>query len=218
MSTPSDLPPPVNHVFVDFENVHEVDPALIGTKTVHFTLLLGARQTKLDVGLVEKLMEHAAAVELIRLTSSGKDALDFALSYYLGRKALGDPTAYFHIVSKDKGYDPLIEHLRSRHINVHRHNDFSTLTFSHKAKETPATTKREPSAAHDVLSQVLERLRKNVANRPKKKATLLSHLKSTLGKDATTVDAARMFERLRQAGHVRIGDKEALTYHVELNG
>ena len=58
MSTASDVPPPMNHVFVDFENVHEVDAALIGTKAVSFTLLLGARQTKLDVGLVEKMMKH----------------------------------------------------------------------------------------------------------------------------------------------------------------
>jgi hypothetical protein len=113
MFASTDLPPPMNHVFVDCENVHEVDAALIGTKAVSFTLLLGAKQTKLDAALVQKLLEHAATVELIRLTSSGKNALDFALSYYLGRKVLGDPTAYFHVVTKDKGYDPLIEHLRS---------------------------------------------------------------------------------------------------------
>ena len=64
----------MNHVFVDFENVHEVDPALFGAKSVSLTLLLGARQTKLDAALVEKLLEHAASVQLVRLTSSGKNA------------------------------------------------------------------------------------------------------------------------------------------------
>ena len=48
----NDLPPPVNHVFVDFENVHEIDLAAIGSKGVSFTLLLGSRQTKLDVTVV----------------------------------------------------------------------------------------------------------------------------------------------------------------------
>ena len=124
------LPPPVNHVFVDFENIHEIDLAVIGTKTVHFTLLLGSRQTKLDVALVEKLLHHAATVELIRLTSAGKNALDFILSYYVGRAAVADPTGHFHIVSRDAGFDPLIEHLRSKHIRAHRHEGFTTLTFS----------------------------------------------------------------------------------------
>jgi hypothetical protein len=214
MSPSTDLPPPMNHVLVDCENVHEVDPSLIGAKAVSFTLLLGAKQTKLNAVLVEKLLEHAAAVELIRLSSGGKNALDFALSYYLGRKVLADPTAYFHVITKDKGYDPLIEHLRSRHINARRHDDFSTLTFSHKAREAQAVTKVEPACAEDGLIQVLERLRKNVTNRPKKKATLLSHLKSNLGKDATEADAARVFEKLRKAGHVELGDRGAITYRV----
>jgi hypothetical protein len=35
--------------------------------------------------------------------------------------------ANFHLTSKDTGYDPLIEHLRSRNIHAQRHNDFTTL-------------------------------------------------------------------------------------------
>src|SRR5690348_12675700 len=125
----TDLPPPVNHVFVDFENVHEIDLAVIGSKTVAFTLLVGARQTKLEVSLVEKLFEHAVSVRFVRLTSPGRDALDFTLAYYVGRAVAADPTGYFHIVSKDGGYDPLITHLRSRHISARRHDSFATLTF-----------------------------------------------------------------------------------------
>jgi hypothetical protein len=92
--------------------------------------LYGPKKAKFDVAVVQKLIEHAASVQLVRLTSSGRDALDLTLAYYLGRCVLADPTAYFHIVSKDKGFEPLVEHLRSQHINARRHDDFSTLTFS----------------------------------------------------------------------------------------
>src|SRR5882724_3065157 len=122
----TDLPPPINHVFVDFENVHKIDLAVIGAKAVSFTLLVGPRQTKLDVALVEKLFEHAVSVQLVRLTSSGRNALDFALAYYVGRAVAADPTGYFHIVSKDAGYAPLIKHLRSRHISARRHDSCLT--------------------------------------------------------------------------------------------
>ncbi len=50
----------MNHVFVDFENVHQVDLTLIGAKAVSFTLMAGPKQTKLDSDLVEKLMAHSA--------------------------------------------------------------------------------------------------------------------------------------------------------------
>lgn len=214
MPASNEIAPPLNHVFVDFENVHQIDVSVIGTKSVKFTILLGAKQIKLDAGLVEKLMEHAASVQLIRLASSGKNALDFALAYYMGRAVSANPAAYIHIVSKDTGFDPLIEHLRSRHIHAHRHDSFATLTFSGTAKGAAVASKAEPAGPEETLNRVLEHLRKNVANRPKKKKTLLSHLKSQLGKDATDADASGLLEKLRKAGHVSIGDKDAVTYHV----
>lgn len=125
----------MNHVFVDFENVHQVDLALIGAKSVSFTLMVGPKQTKLDSDLVEKLMAHSASVQLVKLKSPGKNALDFALAYYLGRAALADPTGYFHIVSKDGGFDPLIEHLRARHLHVSRHASCAELTFTWPGKK-----------------------------------------------------------------------------------
>lgn len=138
----------MNHVFVDFENVHQVDLTLIGAKSVSFTLLVGPQQSKLDSGLVEKLMEHSASVRLVKLKSKAKNAVDFALAYYLGRAALADPTAYFHIISADKGYDPLIEHLRERHVNVRRHDACGNLTFSWEGKKVVSSepVKAEPVA------------------------------------------------------------------------
>jgi hypothetical protein len=196
----------MNHVFVDFENVHEVDPSVIGAKSVSLTLLLGARQTKLDTALVEKLMENAATVQLVRLTFSGKNALDFTLAYYMGRAVMTDPNGCFHIVSKDTGFEPLIEHLRSRHIHAQRHDDFTTLTFSGPAKP--------PSAPpEDLWTRVLERLGKNVTNRPKRKKALVSHLLAFLGKAVTEADVVNLIEKLRKAGRLSIGDKDAVTYH-----
>jgi hypothetical protein len=183
------LTPPMNHVFVDYENVHEVDPALIGARSVSLTLLLGARQTKLDAALVEKLMENAASVQLVRLTTSGRNALDFTLAYYVGRAVMADPTGHFHIVSGDTGFDPLIEHLRSRHIHAHRHDDFTPLTTT---PPTSAPTPAKPPSAppEDLLARASEHLRKLVTNRPKRRKTLISHLRARFDKTAT--DAAML--------------------------
>jgi len=196
----------MNHVFVDFENVHEVAPAVIGARSVSLTLLLGARQTKLDAALVEKLMEHAATVQLVRLTSSGKNALDFAIAYYLGRAVMADPTGWFHIVSRDTGFDPLIDHLRSRHIHAQRHDDFTTLAFSGPSKP--------PSAPpEDLMTRVLEHLGKHLNDRPKRKKTLVSHLRAFFGNAVAEVDVVDLIERLCKAKRLSIGDKDAVTYH-----
>ena len=221
-SPPAELSPPWNHVFVDFENVNELDFAALGSKPATYALLLGAKQTRLETGLVEELMNHAGAVELIRLTSSGKNALDFALAYYVGRAAVLDPAGYFHIVSKDQGFDPLIEHLKSRRIRAYRHSDFSTLSFAGppKAAAPPISTADPPKAVAAPplpklpLEKALEHLKRNPNNRPKREKTLVSHLKSLLGKTATETDAQELIYALKGKSYLRITDKGAVSYDL----
>jgi len=198
----------VNYVFIDYENVHEVDLSLVENKTVIITLLLGARQKKLDAALVEKLIENAASVQLVRLTSSGKNALDFAVAYYLGKAVNADPSAFFHIVSKDKGFDPLIKHLKSRGIRAHRHPDYSTLIYK-------ASSKTAPEVPEDLLPRVIAHLRKHANNRPKRKKTLVSHLTAFSGKSSSDAGVDELIESLSKANHLSIGDKGAVTYHLD---
>ncbi len=207
---------PRNHVFVDFENVHHVDPALFGLKHLGLTVLMGARQSTLDADLVMKMLEHAPDVHLVRLSASGKNAVDFALAYYLGRAVLADPGAYFHVISKDTGYDPLIEHLQSRHVRVKRHADYAGLSLmaTQPVTATAAAKASAPTLAADMLGVVVERLRKHSSNRPKKKKTLLSHLKSNLGKDATDAGASELLDKLVKARKISIDSKDGVTYHV----
>jgi hypothetical protein len=131
--------PHTNHVFVDYQNMREVDANLFAIENATITLLLGKDNHSLDVATVEQLMAKASAVELVRIEKHGKDAVDFALAYYLGRKAMTDPTAFFHIVSKDKGYDPLIQHLRARRVRVNRHENFAAVFNALKPSKPVAT-------------------------------------------------------------------------------
>lgn len=210
---------PMNHVFVDFENIHHFDPDAIGAKRVTLTLMLGAQQTKLDVELFEKLIKNAVAVEVIRLTSSGKNSLDFALAYYLGRKVLGDPTASFHLISRDKGYDPLVEHLRSQNVRAYRHDDASELTFSHKSMGVKDMAKPELESPQDSsFARIIECLKKSTSNRPKKRKTLLNYMQSHLGKDSSEGDATKLLDKMRKAKLLAIGDQEAVVYYLEVTG
>jgi hypothetical protein len=231
------LPLPTNHVFVDFENVQEIDPAVFGHKSVSFTLLLGPGQKKLDASLVEQLLNHAGTVELVRLAEPGRNALDFALAFYLGRAVQTDPLGFFHIVSHDKGYDPLVEHLRHRHIRVRRHDDFSALHFDGDGKLSapqakpaptpvpvppppPVPTKiavPQPTATGtphlgEQAKLLLEYLRKNAKNRPGKEATLIRHTRSFFGDKITETDAKALIAELRTAKILIIDPKGKLDY------
>lgn len=227
MKAANTIPASTNHIFVDFENVQKVDLAVIGSQAVKFTLLVGPRQSKLAVPLVQKFLEHRDSVDLVRLTSSGRNALDFTLAYYVGRAAVADPTGSFHIVSKDKGYDPLIEHLQSRHIRARRHDSFATLNFAAPAKlpapkppapvpkpKPRAKARTQPPILDERTNQVLEHLRKLSSTLPKNKKKLLSFLVTRLSQKITEAEALNVVENLRRAGHLAIGEKGAVTYRL----
>jgi PIN domain len=125
----SDAPPspPVNHVFVDFENLKTIDGDTLGRKNFTFHLILGPTNKTLPVDAVARMMENAQAVTLVRSPKSGKNAANFVLAYYLGQAAAADPKGYFHILSADEGFDSLAELLRSRKMKVKRHGTWAEL-------------------------------------------------------------------------------------------
>lgn len=222
-----DTSPTVNHIFVDFENVQEIDSAIIGSKTVRFTLLAGPRHTKLDITVVKELLKHPDAAQLIHLTASGKNALDFALAYYVGRAVVDEPTGRFHIVSKDKGFDPLVEHLQSKSIQAFRHDSFVSLDLSRspKVKVSPSDAsraKRKPKARvagttsrlHELAAKALEHLRKATTKPPKNLSKLLSHLGTHLGKKITAAEVPGLVTILRSDGYLTINEKGVVTYQL----
>jgi hypothetical protein len=231
MPSPLNTPRPVHYVFIDCENVPYIDLAIIQSPGVTFTLLLGARQTNLDVDIVETLLKNAEAVNLVRLTTTGTNALDFSLVYYLGRAVAADPLGTFHIVSKDKGYDPLIEHLRTRKIKVRRHEQFTSLPFARAPKVVPLLSKppvaaplkaepkskpRPPLTVEGLQVKVLERLREVSTPRPRRKPGLVSYLINFSGKKFTANEIETLIANLCQANHLAIDDAGRITYQLDL--
>jgi hypothetical protein len=235
---------PVNHVFVDLENVKKVDPRVLGRKNYIVHLFLGPLNKKLDVEVVERLLEHSQAVKLIRSPKPGKNALDFVLAYHLGQAVQTDPKAYFHLVTGDEGFDSLVELLKARHVKVKRHSSWQGLEVPAALRSGeaaaaaaaaghgtgnggiptngPATNgavkvianggpQGPPLLSHEAVKFLLN-LTKSAKNRPKKKATLVSHAKCLLGKNASDADGEKVVAELLRAGHLKIDDQEAVSY------
>ena len=137
---------PFTHfVFVDFENVPSVDLGLVEGKSVHVTLLIGKKQTKLDTSLSIQFNKFAGQVTPVEVNASGRNALDMVLACHLGRSVERNPGAQFTIVSRDKDFEPVLGHLSGEGVRIVRCDTFAA-AFQ-PASPKPGTASRPPFVA-----------------------------------------------------------------------
>ncbi|XXQ68827.1 PIN domain-containing protein [Neisseriaceae bacterium B1] len=102
----------MNHLLIDFENVQPNNLDKLDDDNTHIWLFLGANQQKnISLNLCQSLCRFGKKVHFICVKKAGKNALDFYLSFYLGKITEQDPNALIGILSKDGGYDVLLEHI-----------------------------------------------------------------------------------------------------------
>jgi hypothetical protein len=105
-----DLAPGKTHVLIDWENVqpNDADVRALVPEATDLWLFHGPNQKNVA-------SHHAAFGERatpVRIARTGKNALDFHLSFYIGYIAARDPQARFVVISNDKGYGPMLDHAR----------------------------------------------------------------------------------------------------------
>lgn len=96
------------YVYVDYENMGNIK-TLVPIEGQYF-FFIGSNQNSIPKSLV--LATKGTKVEWVAVEGSGKNALDFHIAYYLGLNAKENVKHY--ILSKDKGYDPLIASINKK--------------------------------------------------------------------------------------------------------
>ena len=101
---------PQTHVLVDWENVQPKDMeirALVPDVT-HVWIFHGPSQKRAGANQ----QSFGNELTLVPISRSGKNALDFLLSYYVGYISSRNPNARFVVVSNDQGYGPMLDHAK----------------------------------------------------------------------------------------------------------
>lgn len=191
-----------NYIFIDYENVQPEAIAGLEKGNFYILLFLGANQTKLNTHLVRSLQPLGARVEYIMLSGNGKNALDFHIAYYIGERAAIEPDAYFHIISKDAGFDPLIQHLTDRNILASRSSSINEISLLQKSslKTLPERT----SVVKARLSQM--------EGKPSTVKTLSSTINALFQKTLSEDEVEMVVKDLCGKGVIAIINKTRVTY------
>lgn len=193
-----------NYILVDYENVQNIDLKCIKEKNFYVKIFIGNNQTKIPIELVLKSQELGGQIEWIQINGNGRNALDFHITFVLGRLAEKDSGAFFHVISKDTGFDPLITYLKSQNILCKRSEDISLITSLTWNQTMPLED------TYKIIIQKLELIDKNC--RPKSETTLKNYIKAQLGLKELTPIINEVYQKLISSKKIHFNQAEKIEY------
>jgi PIN domain len=212
-----------NYVLIDYENVQVKSLALLRAEHFRIQVFLGPSNMKLHKDLVLAMHEFGERAEYVELEVSGKNALDFHLAYSLGVLATKDPAGYFHVISRDTGFDPLVQYLRSRQILASRSDSIEAMPCfakppGHEAPRearAPSATARTDAAddADPLMRRVLDDLIKRRSAKPGSPKTLKNTMQKCCGSEVPADRIDALYAALIEQGYVRV-EGTKLTYSL----
>lgn len=184
-----------NYVLIDYENTQPKSFSELQQYHFQIMVFVGANQTKIDTDLVQELLALSPRAALVKIAGNGRNALDFHIAFYIGSLSAVDQNAFFHIISNDTGFDPLIAHLKAKKIYCARSRDIGDMPI---VKTTKSKTSQEKA---DLAA---ERIETRSVSRPRTVKTLLSTINSWFQKELTDADQQQILAALVKKGVVSV--------------
>jgi hypothetical protein len=231
----------LTYILVDLENVHPQagDLSLLRGESYRVIIFHGVHQNKFDVNMYKALQPLGDKVELIQSDRVGADVLDFHISFYLGRRLQEHLTqeetgagrsARFFVISKDKGFDSLLVHVRSLGFEAHRVATIQaaigtpphgTPVQARKTAAKKAAPARKAAAKKVPAVKPAPRAPQTKAPQPRAAQPKVAQQKSPApAQKPSAIKAATdprqvVLDSLRKMGEKRPGKRKGLEHHIE---
>jgi len=201
-----------NFVLVDFENVQPKNVGLLNGRSFKIKVFAGASQSKVPLELARALQALGSDAEYIQIDGNGKNALDFHISYYIGRLAAETPGANFYVISKDKGFDPLIKHVKAQGISCQRSSSIADIpgikiSSSKSGSDTVDTIKISDSRSiPEKVDAVVNNLTKRKGGKPRTLKTLRGTINALFKNGLADAELEEVIEQLTKRGTIKVAD------------
>jgi len=179
-----------NYFLIDYENVQPKSLPVLNGQPVKVIVFLGANQGKVSVEVAKALQSLGSNAEYVQISGNGPNAVDFHIAFTMGEISKSDESARFHIISKDSGFDPLIEYLRTKRIVAQR------------SAEIPGVPIRRTKVP-EKLEAIIRNLSKNTG-RPRKVTTLSNTINALFQKSLDEAEVMSLIKALEKHGHISI--------------
>lgn len=184
-----------NFVLIDYENVQPKAMSALVEEHFNVIVFVGANQAKVSFEVASALQQLGDRAQYIKISGNGSNALDFHIAFYIGELASRHPNAFFHIVSKDTGFDPLIQHLKTRKILAGRSKSVVDIPI------VKAASSKSPSERIEI---VVADLKRRAAAKPRTVKTLSSTIQAIFQKQLSDEEVTGLVNGLNKKGIVKI--------------
>jgi len=199
--------PSNNYVLIDFENVQPKNIEILKKHPFKIFVFVGENQVRIPFEIANALQQFGSEAKYIKISGNGQNALDFHIAFYIGQLSLEDPEGYFHIVSKDTGFDPLVKHLRDRKIKVHRVSDLAEIPILRISNTTDKSEK---------IDAIVRNLAGRGQSRPRKVKTLSNTINSLFTNRLEEKELASVIKVLQEKKYIHL-NQENVSYNLPKN-
>lgn len=189
----------VNYVLIDYESVQPEALSVLHEDHFRLIVFVGATQAKVAFDTAAALQRMGERASYIKISGSGPNALDFHIAFYIGQLSLQDASPYFHIISKDTGFDPLIQHLKDKKILAARWRDVS---------EIPLLKVLNAKLPGEKIAVIVAHLQSRGSARPRKVKTLSNTINALFQNALPESELVALINELQAQALITIGDND----------
>lgn len=196
------------YIYVDYENMGNIKtlPTIEGK----YFFFIGDKQNSIPKSLV--LASNTNEIEWVEIGGDGKNALDFHIAYYLAKNEMLEDVTHY-VLSKDKGFDPLISFInkqqKTKVKRVVSINDIPSKEVKNQEEHIANSGIQEKC---DKLIKNLESIAKN--KRPKSEKTLKAHINSLFKNELKDNDVQKLLDHLYRKNMISKGNNNRLSYSI----
>lgn len=192
------------YILIDYENVQPKNLELLEKHSFRVLVFMGANQTRVSREFLKSILLIKEKAEVIEVSGTGRNALDFHIAFYLGELAAKDSEAQFHVISRDTGFDPLITHLNARGIRIRRETDLA---------EIPSLRLTDPTSKDEKIAAIVKNLAGRGQSRPRKTKTLANTINSLFVKKLEPSELDALIAEMQGRGLLVINEG-AVSYRL----
>lgn len=195
---------PTNYVLIDYENVQPSNLELLDDKNFKVIVFCGFSQNNISFELATGMQKMGDGGQYVKSAGNGKNSLDFHMAFHIGRLSIEDPRARIHIVSKDKGFEPLVAHLKSHGIKACRVDDIAKI---------PVLRVRNAGRSEDKIAVIVKNLVGRGRSLPGRVETLRNTINSLFAEKMKDDELKVILDELQAKKYIEI-DGEKISYKL----